>query len=374
MKGNREKGRIVAAILSSAWRQTPLPLTVSADQLATVTPLLLATGAAGLAYRRICHHSPLTAHHAPAQELRRAHSVNALHAPVQQQHLCDLLARLRGAGIEPLIVKGWSAARLYPDPAVRPTGDIDLCVRPEDMLGTMAVLTDAAGRCGSVDLHEGVADLDRPLGQVFARSRLVPLHSGRLRSRLATEVRILGVEDQFRHLCLHLMRHGGWRPLWLCDVAVMLESLPADFDWGYCLWGDRWRSDWVHCAIGLAQELLGAELRSLTLPPRQEPVPPWLVASVLESWGRGAESNDAVGEPITASLRSWSNFADALCRRWPNPIRAAFKLRASPRGRFPLMPMKLLAFLLRAGQYAVSRVCVPPAAEQPFEVHPVRVR
>ena len=46
-------------------------------------------------------------------------------------------------------------------------------------------------------------------------------------------------EDQLRQLCLHLLRHGACRPLWLCDVAVMLESLPGDFDWDRCLGGDR---------------------------------------------------------------------------------------------------------------------------------------
>jgi hypothetical protein len=44
------------------------------------------------------------------------------------------------------------------------------------------------------------------------------------------KIRILGAEDHLRLLCLHLLKHGAWRPLWLCDVAAALESRPSSFD------------------------------------------------------------------------------------------------------------------------------------------------
>jgi hypothetical protein len=37
---------------------------------------------------------------------------------------------LRGAGIEPVLVKGWAVARLYPEVGLRPYSDVDICVPP----------------------------------------------------------------------------------------------------------------------------------------------------------------------------------------------------------------------------------------------------
>ena len=55
------------------------------------------------------------------------------------------------------------------------------------------------------------------------------------------EIRVLGFEDQVRLLCLHMLYHGVFRPVWLCDLGMTLESLPSDFDWDYFLSGkDRY--------------------------------------------------------------------------------------------------------------------------------------
>src|SRR5205807_1179327 len=94
----------------------------------------------------------------------------------------------------------------------------------------VAVLEQASGLRGVVDLHEGMPDLpDRSWDEVYRRSRLVRLRN--------SDVRILGAEDHLRLTCFHLLRHGAWCPLWLCDVVVILESLPPGFDWDYCKHG-----------------------------------------------------------------------------------------------------------------------------------------
>jgi hypothetical protein len=72
--------------------------------------------------------------------------------------------------------------------------------------------------------------------ELFARSQLVPLGD--------SQIRILGDEDHLRIICLHLLRSGAWRPLWLCDVAVALETLSPDFDWDICLGRDPRQADW----------------------------------------------------------------------------------------------------------------------------------
>jgi hypothetical protein len=350
----RSNGLAIARVLSAAWRVELPPL---AECVTEAVPLLEETGAGALGYRRLQQAGVFA-----AARLRQAYRLHTLQSAIQQQHLVELFTRLRSAGVEPLLVKGWSVARLYAEAGLRPAGDIDLCVHPNDLEKAMAVLTEAAGQCGSVDLHVGVADLDRSIDHVYARSLLVPLGD--------VEVRILGAEDQLRHLCLHLLRHGGWRPVWLCDVAAALEALPADFDWDDCLSGERRKTDWVRCAISLAQELLGARV------PRADVVralPAWVKADVLESWGRGAASNDAVRQAFTGSLRSWKTLVAAIRQRWPNRVRAAYKLGVSPFVRLPLAPLRLAAFLCRGIQYALSR----PAGRRsphPFDVHPSQVR
>lgn len=44
---------LVGRVLAGAWRETPLPLDVSADELTRVRPLLHRTGAAALAWWRL---------------------------------------------------------------------------------------------------------------------------------------------------------------------------------------------------------------------------------------------------------------------------------------------------------------------------------
>ena len=59
-------------------------------------------------------------------------------------------------GIEAVLVKGWAIARRYPDRALRPYGDLDVCVRPDSHARAAAVLARIASLDGPfVDLHSG---------------------------------------------------------------------------------------------------------------------------------------------------------------------------------------------------------------------------
>ena len=160
------------------------------------------------------------------------------------------LSLLRAVGVEPLLAKGWAAVRLYPEPGLRPYGDIDLWVRPEQHPVALAALSGPAGQRCRVDLHDRFAQLDCTWQDVYERSRLEQLGE--------VEVRLLGAEDHLRLICIHMLGHGAWRPVWLCDIAAAVESLPEDFDWARCLHGHPRRAQWIVCAIGLARQVLGA--------------------------------------------------------------------------------------------------------------------
>jgi hypothetical protein len=331
--------------------------------LTAQAPLLLAAGAGGLAWWRLRHNGGL----GPGS-LRDNFRHNALAVATHEEELKRLLPLLRAGGVEPLLVKGWSVARLYPEPGLRPCGDLDLCVRPEELAVATGVLTAAAVPTGRVDLHGGVGDLeDRTWDEVVRRSRLVRLGSN--------GVRILGAEDQLRHLCLHLLRHGAWRPLWLCDVAVVMESLPSDFDWDYCLSGDTRLSQWVLCALGLARRLLDARLDDAAIAARTDRLPRWLPDTVLALWGSRQVTDF---QPLRAYLRHPLGPWRFLRDRWRrNPIEVLFNARSRPFYRLSSFAVRAIAFLLRARGYAVRQLSPTPpppfpAVALPFDVHPPR--
>jgi hypothetical protein len=251
---------------------------------------------------------------------------------------------LRNAGAEPLLAKGWAVARLYPEPGLRPPGDIDLCVRPEQYATAEAAIRKAGPDVIGVDLHDGFASHntafalmdDRPLEALYERSQLVPLGD--------VPVRILGPEDHLRLLCLHMLGHGAWRPLWLCDVAVALESRPPDFDWSVCLSGDARRTDWVACALGLAHQLLGAEIAGTPVEERAHRLPRWLVPTVLRQWEVG--SNLTQRHSLGFTLRHPSRLLAEAGHHWRSPIEATVELHA-PFNELPRLPIQLLAFLRR---------------------------
>jgi hypothetical protein len=338
-----DAGWELSRLLTGAWRSergSP-PTSAAATRL---LPLLLEAGAAGLVWRQLGS-ANAGACSAPARPLRQAHRRYILECGTLEDHLEEVLARLRSVGLDPIHIKGWSTARLYPEAGLRPYSDIDLCLPPALLKKAMSVLDQETGLRGVVDLHEGVPDLpDRTWDEVYRRSRLVrPHHS---------DVRILGAEDHLRLTCFHLLRHGGWCPLWLCDVAVLLESMPAEFDWDYCLHGSKARKNWLLAVIGLAIRLLDARVADRAIREQASRLPDWLVPNVLRSWGSAA------------AMRGWD--ADNL-----NALTAKFRLGLSPAAPVPLTLIQLTALATRTvpsiGRAGLRRV--RQAKVRPFAIH-----
>ena len=286
-------GARVAEVLAGAWRPVPPPLRMEPETLAAAVPLLLQSTASPLAWRRLRVSGLHTAR--PARVLQYAYRAHAIESAGHEQHLQEVVPLLRVAGVEPILIKGWSVARLYPETGLRPYGDLDLCVRHDQVAAAMSVLEKAGRRELLVELHQGIPDLkDRTWADASRRSRLVRLGD--------VDVRVLCPEDQLRLLCLHLMRHGCAAPLWLCDLGAAVESHPPDFDWDYCLHGHRSHSAWVLCWLGLACRLLGARLDEPVLAARADDLPPWLVPTVLERWTRPVRDSQLL-DPIKGAYR-----------------------------------------------------------------------
>ncbi|HEX7955397.1 MAG TPA: nucleotidyltransferase family protein, partial [Pyrinomonadaceae bacterium] len=277
---------------------------------------------------------------------RQTYLAQAFKDAVRERELESLFALLSSAGVDALLVKGRAAARAYPEPSLRPAGDIDLCVRPSQYARAREVLSGAEGRRFWVDLHEGFAGLlDADAEDVFGRSRVLSLGASR--------VRVPCEEDHLRLLCFHLLRHGAWRPLWLCDVAAALESRGEDFDWARLLGRDPRRARWVVCAAALARLLLGARVEGTPLARGAESVPRWLLRGVLKQW----ETPYAASQPplrhrapMSAYLRRPRGVFKDLRNRWPDPIAATVAV-GGPFNGLPRLPFQLASGFARASAF-----------------------
>jgi hypothetical protein len=159
--------------------------------------------------------------------------------------------RLRAAGLRFAITKGPAVAHLdYPDPALRPFGDVDVVIHPadwraalgvfeagglhrevpelrpgfDDRFGKGATYCDPAG--WEVDVHRrfsiGRFGVGAEMAELFDRLDHIEL-AGR-------EVPVLGREDRLLHACFHASL-GGFRGLRAFrDVAQLVVVSGADWE------------------------------------------------------------------------------------------------------------------------------------------------
>lgn len=308
-------------ILSRSWVDSfPPDLSFSAPELDQVAPLLYQSGGGGLGWWRI-RESDLR-QTSSGEMLHQAFRLLTLQAAIHESKICRVFNVLRSADVEPILIKGWAVARTYPQPALRPYGDIDLIVRPRDYqraIDASQQLLDC-----QLDFHTLPFELaDRPIEELFARSQLAPCAD--------EQIRIPCREDHFALLAIHLLKHGAWRPLWLCDLAVMLESA-GDFDWNLCLGKDSRRANWILAATGLAQTLLKASIKDEEIAARAGHVPVWLKQQVLKEWAApfaDRQSPFRHRAPISFYLRRPRGVLGDLARRWPNPIVATISVKGT---------------------------------------------
>src|SRR6185436_18157074 len=124
------KGRLVGKVLTGSWRSTELPaLQISQRELDEITPLLYDSGTAALGWRRISK-TPLR-ECSSAEVLHQAYRLQSLQSEIHEQKIQKLFSLLRQAQVDAVLAKGWATAGTYAERALRPYGDIDICVRPE---------------------------------------------------------------------------------------------------------------------------------------------------------------------------------------------------------------------------------------------------
>ncbi|HEX8136794.1 MAG TPA: nucleotidyltransferase family protein [Pyrinomonadaceae bacterium] len=165
-RSNASTGRLIAHVLAGAWRETPPALDLSEAALNRVAEKLLVSRAGALAWWRLRHTALRSS--AAAQELYDADRLFTLKAALHERDVERVFSLLRARGVEPILIKGWVIARFYPETALRPYGDIDLCVSRTDFARAQELLKSI--------VVPGALDID-----------LVPDERGRLGNRRREE-------------------------------------------------------------------------------------------------------------------------------------------------------------------------------------------
>jgi hypothetical protein len=336
---HRANGRLIAETLSGSWRNEPASVSPSAfDDIQDAVRLFLRSGTGALCWWRMRNSGRALT---PLKSVYVQYAAQAIRYEQEVAEICDLLASAR---IRSILIKGWAVARLYPDPGLRPSGDIDLLVSTADSDHARMALSSSSCAQFSIDLkHDEFARFgEMDFERLYDLSERVYIAD--------SAIQILCPEDNLRLLCLHFLKHGGWRPLWLCDVAAALESMPRTFNWDRCLGTCKRHARWISCTIEAARQLLGA--RPVVEPPAEKrPLPGWLLPAILDEW-------NVCMTPVRPSFsRQLSEYGRsnprALVReirmRWPNPIQATIDTDV-PFNWLPRMPFQLWRYLSRAAR------------------------
>ena len=187
--------------------------------------------------------------------------------------LTKLLTQLNAESIPTVVLKGPVLAETYyPEPSLRPYGDIDLLIHEPDLARVSSLLFARGYRLK--DEHEEGHRLHECHGlfqSIFVHPDegfVVEVHCDHLQIGLEPvsmdviwntaeerrfgrgSARTLEANDTFVHLCVHLQRHGFARLIWWKDIDLMVRS--GDVDWAavrakaeeqgcldsvsYCLW------------------------------------------------------------------------------------------------------------------------------------------
>ncbi len=241
---NDKNGSTAADLLASSWREQASPTDLSHDAISSIMPVITSTGASGLAHQRVKHAAHLKESEV-VSTLKQQARETALRSAMQAVAIESVSGLLAENGIRSLFFKGAAAAHYYAVPECRPVGDIDFLVHPEQEAEAQSVISrhhqnqlpadDGADKItgsskwpfpaqvSSFDIHSDLGKFDlQPVSAVFDRSTTIEVGN--------TTIAIPCPEDHLRLLCLHYLIHGGWRSIWLCDVAALLEARGADFD------------------------------------------------------------------------------------------------------------------------------------------------
>jgi hypothetical protein len=187
--------------------------------------------------------------------LKQRHQINLHKSLFLARELIRILDRLAQLGIEAMPYKGVTLAeQMYGDISLRPAGDIDLLIRPEDLSrikqavgelgytphehfsaaeeraylqsGYECAFDSQAGRNllelqWAIQPHFYAVDYD--MKALFGRAVTVTVAGHTMRTP--------SPEDQLLILSVHAAKHVWGRMIWLCDIAHILQLPTLNWKW-----------------------------------------------------------------------------------------------------------------------------------------------
>ena len=196
-----------------------------------------------------------------------AHRFAALEALVQQAELAETCALLERLGFAAIALKGaWLSVHAYPEAAQRPLRDLDLLVRPDEVVAAFHAFLDAgyvqaepadmrledivrldkhmpplvAPRGTRIELHHRLWELDGRLDHAS------PAQDAQLRQRAIRgpgAIRYLAPQDLLAHLIIHAVysHRLDCGPLVLSDIDLLIRK--EKIDWQR-FWSDAAEQGW----------------------------------------------------------------------------------------------------------------------------------
>jgi hypothetical protein len=178
------------------------------------------------------------------EALRRESRGSAARAIRVHALLLRSLEALAGAGVVPVVLKGYGLARrLYPEPFHRATTDVDLLVAPAQVEEASRALRalglgPVSGRPGHGGAHAHHRAFHGPAGLVELHFRALATGGQALEAEAllahAVEaeleghrVRYLRAEEELVYLALHASHHLLQRLAWLMDLKLLVRAHPG---------------------------------------------------------------------------------------------------------------------------------------------------
>jgi hypothetical protein len=239
-----------------------------------------------------------------------------LRAKIAEENIKSALRLFQKSGIEPILIKGWAAAREYPERYQRIFGDIDLSVAPELYEKSVElVATEEAGKL-HIDLHCGLRHLDTlEWEKLFANSKVEFIDE--------VPVRILCIEDHLRVLCVHWLTDGGAYKERLLDIFYLLQNNTTRFDWEKCFAPiDENRREWIIKTIAVVHKYHQLDISKMPFAEELDSVPGWFTKALEKEWASGTKL-----QPIHVFIDNKKELWKQLKKRFPpNAIQATIEM------------------------------------------------
>jgi len=191
------------------------------------------------------------------QRMKLEFERNAFHCMTNAEELLHVLSAFENSGIPAIPFKGVVlAASAYGDMTMRIAGDIDLLIRFEDLQRATALLGQRGYELKTKTREDGSPEaetyfeyhFERPAdGMVLELRWRLELTQPRYRSILGldwvwsrrTTIQLAGADvpsldpvSSLLVLCMHGSKHAWSRWIWVCDVAMLIES-ERGLDWEF---------------------------------------------------------------------------------------------------------------------------------------------